>query len=425
LLQPSAVSAPAPNLSPLRIALLVLMPFGCGYFLSYLFRAVNAVVAPDLVAEIKLSASELGLLTAAYLLAFACFQLPLGLLLDRYGPRRVQAALLVVAAAGAALFALGNDVLMLAIARALIGVGFAGGLMSGFKAVVLWVPEARRGLANSWVMSLGAIGLLCSTAPMEWAVQLAGWRTVFSGLAAVTVLVSALILLLVPERVAAGQPDSLRQQLASLSAIYKDRAFWGLAPLLATTAGVHIGIQTLWAGPWLRDVAGLDRPAAANVLFLMAAAFFVGILISGALTDWFVRRGVSELTVLTGFLTVFLIAQACIILNVEVLRLPAWLAFGMSGQVAILAYPWLSKHFGAKRSGRANTAMNLIIFLAAFLSQSGIGAIIDRFPRLASGGYPLAAYQTGFGVFLALELLALFWYHSQLNRFRAQPAAPV
>ena len=66
---------------------------------------MNAVVAPDLVAEFGLTPAELGLLTSAYLIAFSLFQLPLGVLLDRYGPRRVQSVLLLVAAAGCVLFA--------------------------------------------------------------------------------------------------------------------------------------------------------------------------------------------------------------------------------------------------------------------------------------------------------------------------------
>ena len=106
------------------------------------------MVGPDLAADLDLSAAGLGLLTSAYLFAFALFQLPLGVLLDRFGPRRVQAALLACAAAGSLLFALGQGIATLASARALIGLGFAGGLMSGFKAVVLWVPEPRRALAK-------------------------------------------------------------------------------------------------------------------------------------------------------------------------------------------------------------------------------------------------------------------------------------
>ena len=137
------------NRADLRLmALRVLTPFALGYFLTYLLRAVNAVVAPDLVAEVGLGAAELGLLTAAYLGAFALVQLPLGVLLDRYGPRRVQAASLGVATLGCLLFAAGRDALTLTTARALIGLGFAGGLMSGFKAVVIWVPGRRRALAR-------------------------------------------------------------------------------------------------------------------------------------------------------------------------------------------------------------------------------------------------------------------------------------
>ena len=164
------------------LLLTALLPFGFGYFLSYLFRAVNAVVAPDLVRDLQLDAGQLGFLTAAYLLGFSLFQLPLGILLDRFGPRRVQAGLLTVAAIGALLFSKGQGTITLTIARAMIGLGFAGGLMSSLKAVVVWVPEHRRALASASVMSLGALGLMVSTAPMQWAVAQIGWRAVFVGL---------------------------------------------------------------------------------------------------------------------------------------------------------------------------------------------------------------------------------------------------
>jgi MFS family permease len=187
-----------PPLGARAIVGTVLVPFALGYFPSYLFRSVNAVVGPDLVDEIGLSATQLGLLTSAYLFAFALFQLPLGVLLDRFGPRRVQTALFGCAATGSLLFSIADDVLALTVARALIGLGFAGGLMSGFKAVVLWVPPPRRALANACVMSFGALGILVATVPVEIAVQAFGWRSVFVGLAAITLAVAALILLAVP-----------------------------------------------------------------------------------------------------------------------------------------------------------------------------------------------------------------------------------
>jgi MFS family permease len=407
-------SAPA----SLGVMVQALLPFGFGYFLSYLFRAVNAVVAPELVSELQLTATDLGLLTAAYLFSFALFQIPLGILLDRYGPRRVQTVLLTLAAIGAALFSYGSSAATLAAARALIGIGVAGGLMASFKAVVLWVPEPRRALGNSLVMSLGAVGLLVSTAPMQWVVEQVGWRTAFLALAAVTLFSAFLVRVVVPDRAAAPAGGTLGQQTRAVAGIMSDRAFLALAPMLALTAGTHIAIQTLWAAPWHTDVVGYDRTTTANVLFLMAAAFFAGILLSGAIADWFGRRGVDALTVMMGFMALFLGSQLLMIIDWAPLRTPAWLVFGMSGQVAILAYPWLSSYFGTALSGRANTAMNMLIFSTAFAVQSAIGGIIDVFPRTAAGTYPVAAYKIAFGLFLALQALSVLWYLANRRHFR-------
>ena len=406
------------QLTPATIVLTVLAPFALGYFLSYLFRAVNAVVGPDLVADIGLSATTLGMLTSAYLLAFALFQLPLGVLLDRYGPRRVQVGLFCCATVGSLLFAAGEDVVTLTVARALIGLGFAGGLMSGFKAVVLWVPAPRRALANACIMSFGALGILVATVPVELAVAAVGWRAVFVGLALITLAVAALILLAVPEQ-AEGRRERLAEQIRSIVPIYRDRTFWRLAPLLALTGGTHIAIQTLWAGPWFRDVAGLDRMAVANHLMVTAIAFLLGILSSGVVADWLGRRGVDLLTVMLGFLAVFFVSQVAVVLQLTSLTLPIWFLFGMFGQVAVLAYPWLASHYGAALSGRTNTAVNLLLFLTAFAVQYAIGAIIDLFPATAAGGYSPAGYRWAFGLFLALQLLALAWYLGGRRSLRA------
>jgi len=393
-----------------QIALAVLAPFALGYFLSYLFRSVNAVVGPRLVDDIGLSATELGFLTAAYLIAFALFQLPLGVLLDRFGPRRVQAALLAAAALGAFLFSIGQSITTLSLARALIGLGFAGGLMSSFKAIVLWLPEPRRALANASVMAFGALGILVATTPVELAVQAFGWRAVFVGLGAITLAAGALILVAVPERQGPRDAERFKAQIEAVIAIFRDRTFWRLAPLLATTAGTHIAVQTLWAGPWLRDVGGLDPIGVANHLMAMAIAFLAGILLIGAAADRLGRRGIGLLTVMSGFIVVFLCAELAIVLQWTALTLPMWMVFGMTGQAAILGYPWLASYYGAALSGRANTAINLVTFLAAFGVQYAIGAIIDLFPQTAAGGYDPRAYQVGFGVFLLAQVLALIWY---------------
>jgi predicted MFS family arabinose efflux permease len=191
--------------------------------------------------------------------------------------------------------------------------------MSGFKAVVLWVPESRA-LANVAIMSFGALGILVATTPTELAVETVGWRAVFIALAAITCAVAT------PCRSSARpRPASnWARQVASLLRILRDPVFWRLAPLLATTAGTHIAIQTLWAGPWFRDVTGLDRVGVANHLMAMAVAFLAGILLSGADADWFVRCGVDLLSVMLGFLVLFLCSELAIVLQWVSVNLPMW-----------------------------------------------------------------------------------------------------
>src|SRR5260221_13103243 len=147
--------------------LTVFCPFAVGYFLSFFFRNVNAVSSKDLAVEFSLTSADLGFLTSMYLLAFAAFQLPLGVLLDRYGPRRVVAALLCSAAAGALVFALARDLATLSIGRAFIGLGVSAGVMGAIKAFSLWVPLSRLATMNGLYLAVGGPGSLPPTPPAE------------------------------------------------------------------------------------------------------------------------------------------------------------------------------------------------------------------------------------------------------------------
>src|SRR4051812_18658356 len=150
---------------PANLMVVVFLPFAAGYFLSFFYRNVNAVISKDLAREFSLSASDLGFLTAMYLLAFAAVQLPLGVLLDRYGPRRVVAALFCVAAIGATIFALARDFTLLSVGRALIGLGVSAGLMGAIKAFTLWFPMSRLATLNGLFLAAGGIGGLATPAP--------------------------------------------------------------------------------------------------------------------------------------------------------------------------------------------------------------------------------------------------------------------
>jgi MFS family permease len=394
---------------PLRVAAMVLLPFACGYLLSYLLRAVNAVVAPDLVAAFNLSPAELGLLTASYLAAFCLFQLPLGILLDRYGPRRVQSIMLTVAALGCALFSIANGFLMLFTARAVIGLGFAGGLMASFKASAMWVPIARRSLSNTLIMGVGGLGIIAATAPTAFIVDHVGWRATFLIFAGAILVGAALIYVVVPERGAGAAPARLALQVRELASILGHPLFLRMAPLLALTAGTQIAIQSLWAGPWFRDVMGLSRDGVAQHLLWIALAFVVGITSVGLIADRLGRRSVGPIPVMLGAQLVYMAAQTVIVVRVPGLVVPAWLLSAGTGQVAILAYPWLSERVGNELAGRSNATINFALFAAAFAIQYLIGVIIGFFPP-AGSGYQPEAYSWAFGTFLVLQLAALLWF---------------
>jgi MFS family permease len=193
-------------MSRARPIVCVLLPFAAGYYLSYLFRSINALIAGDLTAELGLGAAGLGLLTSVYFLVFAAVVLPCGALLDRYGPRLIDSGLLLLAAAGSLVFAVADGVMTLLVGRALIGLGVAVGLMAGLKAIVLWFPPERVALANGVYIMLGALGAVSATGPAEAVVQTLGWRGLFAVLAAASAAVALLILLVVPDRKSVHRP---------------------------------------------------------------------------------------------------------------------------------------------------------------------------------------------------------------------------
>src|SRR5262245_20640431 len=267
----------------------VLLPFAAGYYLSYLFRTINALIAADLTADLGLSAADLGLLTAVYFLVFAAAQIPCGILLDRHGPRTLLSGLLLLASAGALLFALADTLLGLLFGRALIGAGGALALMGGFKAIVLWFPPGRLASPNAGFVMLGALGAVTATAPADLIVASVGWRGLFAVLGALSALAALIIVAIVPDEARRPTPVAFAAPALSLLTIYRQRHFWRLAPLSSLGIGTSWSLQGLWAAPWLRDVDGLDRAGVVEVLSLMAIVVSAsGLLLGLAATH--VRR---------------------------------------------------------------------------------------------------------------------------------------
>jgi predicted MFS family arabinose efflux permease len=393
----------------------VFIPFALGYFLSYLFRTVNAVIAPDLARDIGVNPASLGLLTSAYFLAFAAAQLPLGVLLDRYGPRRVEAALLLFAATGAFVFAHAETITGLMIGRALIGLGVSACLMAAFKAFTLWLPPERLPLANGIQMVSGGIGALAATTPVELSLQITDWRGVFLVLAGLTVVAALCIFLAVPERQGSQSVETLQEQLIGIREVFTNRTFWTIAPWAFTAQSAYLSIISLWSGPWLRDVADFDRMSVANTLMGISIAMIVGYFTFGAIAGRLARRGIRPIAVAAAGMSSFLLIQLLIVLQVSNVVLPLWLLFGFCGTACILPYAELSQHFPKHLSGRVNTGLNLLVFVSAFAAQWAIGLIINLWPQTATGGYNVAGYSGGFGLIMGLQICAAIWYFLTKN----------
>ena len=398
----------------------VFLPFAAGYYLSYLLRNVNAVIAPELTRELGVSAADLGLLTSSYLLAFGAFQLPLGILLDRYGARRVEAGLLVIAAAGSILFALGRTLPELALARAAIGLGVSACLMASFKAVSVWFPAERQPSLYSAVMVAGSLGALSATTPLSLVLPVFGWRGVFYVLAALT-LAAAFAILSTPDEVSSRSGDTLGQQFRALGGIVRSRAFWRYAPQAATSVGGFMALQGLWAAPWLMAVRGHSRAGAAFHLFLTTIAMMCGFLCVAAFIVPLRRRGIHPDRVLSVGMAAGLAAMLGLVLGAG----SSYACFSLLGLVfAIgnLSYALLSSDFAPQLAGRANTALNLSSFGGAFVIQWGYGAILDA---LAARGFtPAGAHRAALGVLLVLQAAGYVWYQLGRDRSVVSPAAP-
>jgi MFS family permease len=407
-------------MSRVRLVASVLLPFAAGYYLSYLFRSINALIAGDLSAELGLSAADLGLLTSAYFLLFAAVQLPCGVLLDRYGPRLVDSALLLIASAGSLMFALADGVWTLMLGRALIGLGVAVGLMAGLKAIVLWFPPERVALANGWYIMLGALGALSATGPAEPAVQGVGWRGLFAILAACTAVVALLILLVVPESKPTPAVGSSRK--TSFFTIYRDTRFWRIAPLAALGVGTSFSLQGLWAAPWLTDVAGLDRSAVVDHLTLMAAVLAASALLLGALAERLRRAGVSTEVFLAGTICLSITAQLALLLGVPVSSHMLFAFTAAAGATPVLSFAILARYFPKEVAGRANAALGVLNMGTAFGLQCLSGLIIAQWP--ADGGhYPAQAHEAAMGAGLALQLIALAVFFTPKPTARPIPMA--
>jgi sugar phosphate permease len=382
--------------------------FAAAYLLSYLYRNMNAVISPELTASLGISASSLGLLTSAYFVAFAAMQIPAGMLLDRYGPRRVEPVLLIVAGCGALAFATSDSVGGLTIARALIGVGVSVCLMAPLKAIAAWYPAERHASLSGWMMVAAGVGALLSTAPLAAALSFVSWQRIFVALAVSTFAAAAAIFFLVPDTPRPPNAVGWSAQWHGVRRVFGSRRLWWMAPLGSVTIGSFMAIQGLWSVPWLIEVNGYTRDVAAAHLLAMGVAVLGGYLGIGVFATRLAGLGISNRHLFAGGFGLNIVALLLITIQAPWTYV-LWALYGLGAAVNVLGFTLLGQGFPRELAARSNTAFNLLMFTASFAMQWGIGLIVDG-ARSRFGLDTGAALRLAFTLVLGIDFLAYGWF---------------
>lgn len=401
----------------------VTLPLAFVNVLNQASRAMLAVIGPLLALEFSLSASDLGLLAAVLFVAYAGAQLPVGVALDRYGARRVQTALASLSGGAFLLCAVADGVVMLGIGRFLTGIGIAAGLMAMLKANTQWFPKARIAAMTGSGIFIGGLGGMMATLPLQALLPLLGWRGGFAVLAVMSFAIAAWIWISVadaPPGHVKPPRRSLMSEVKAFGPIFTHPYFTRFVPAIIVLSGLNFVYQGLWAGPWLRDVAGFDAEARAIVLFAYACGMAGGSLGNGQAASFLQARGHSPMLVPCIAMGVQISLQALLILHPP-LSLWAlclvWFVFAFSGSAGPMGYAAVGQRFTAEFAGRVATAINGSMLVLVFVLQYVIGAIIDLWPRTAVGGWDAAGYGWAMGLTLALQAFTILWAW-RLHAFR-------
>ncbi len=384
----------------------IFLMFTSAYFLSYFYRLANAVISEDLSLDLSLTPSQLGLMTSLFFATFAAAQIPLGIGLDRWGPRWVTPLLMVVGVLGSIIFGVAPSFFWLSVGRGLIGIGMAGILMGSLKAFSQWFPPERFATMSGLLVGIGSTGALFAATPLAWLNGQIGWRSVFLGMAGVTLVVALVIMTFgrnTPPGVEWPQPEKGQ---GGVGQVLKDSCFWRLAPVSLFGSGTGLAFQGLWAGPYLFDVYGLSDVEAGNILLFVGVGATLGFILSG----WIADRLHLPKVVLLGTL-LFIGVQVVLALRPPLFVVSImFFLFGFAGAFNILILSHVRRLFPDAITGQAITAINLFGFAGTFLLQWLMGVVIGSFVVGANGAYPPQAYATVLVVTAVANAIAIARY---------------
>ena len=391
-------------------AINVFLVFAFGYFLSCLLRAITATLSPVLTSEFNLLAADLGLLAGGYFFGFACMQIPLGYLLDKFGPKKVISIFLLIAFVGTSSFALSQTFSGLFISRILVGIGVSACLMAPLTGYRIWFAENLQQRANSWMLMIASLGFVSSTLPVQLLLPSFGWRSIFGGIAILILGSILLMLVFIPKWNQKEIINSTRSldQSGTLADVWKSKFFISVIPMGLFNYGGLMAIQTLWAGPWMIRVAGYTPIESATGLFWINITMLFSFFIWGYFLPKINDKGFSAIKILKLGLPVSFIVMLIIITFGNNAGAALLTLFVLSSIFLSVTQPAVGLSFPSYLAGKALTSFNLLIFSGTFLMQWLIGFVIDYVKM--QGHSEILGFKVAFSVFLFLSLVSYFFF---------------
>jgi MFS family permease len=400
-----AERAAIPARVPTRILVTLVVMLALTTMLSQFFRTALAVIAPELIADLGLSSQMLGLANGGFFAALLVAQIGVGVFFDRVGVRLTVSAVSGFMVLGAALHAVSYSGEMLVLARVVTGLGCAASFMAALILVSQWFPRERWATALSWVFSLSQLGILAAGTPLALVTTAIGWRSAFAITAVLAAIVGVLFYLLVRDRmpsVAATSESAVQPRspgaVEGLRLILRLPGILSVFALFGVAYAAVVTVSGLWAGPYLKDVHGLDIEMRGHVLTGMAIVQMLALLIYGPLDRVFNTR---KWIVVVGATATLAVLIALAALPSPPLWLVLTLLMFMSGfccyNPILLAH--MRSHFPDHLAGRGATTGNI----AQLLGSAGLPILTGFIPAffVASNGYAPEAYRL---IFAALAV---------------------